>query len=406
MEDGELVALVLQEPELGVDLELEPVRRGGGVSAALVANRLSAANDDETAGLIRQLRPRVLLEGTPHVVADYHASEGNHGAPPHGYRRFVSKRSRVYAVVGISAAVAIGAVAAVVVFSGGDGRAASSPTNGEKGRPPLELDLGIRDDREAVALRRAASFYAHGKPERAAPIFDRYDSLEAQVGSAFASWPHGALERLGQLAAGHPKSSLVQLHLGVALYWLGRRSAALSAWRDARRAEPDTLSAVRADDLLHPSYNGGLPTFVPSFTAPHLVSMDSRGQLAELANLRTVQGRIWYGIALQRLGHPLSAERVFAAAAARAPDDPDAQVAAAVGRFDKDHPERAFSRLGPMTRRFPHASTVRFHLGLLLLWLGEVKAGKRQLRLAETADPGSPLAREAAVFLRKLAPTR
>jgi len=115
-----------------------------------------------------------------------------------------------------------------------------------------------------------------------------------------------------------------------------------------------------------------------------------------------VRGRIWYGIALQRLGHPLSAERVFAQAASRAPNNPDAQVAAAVGRFDKEHPERAFSRLGPLTKRFPHAATVRFHLGLLLLWLGEVQAGKRQLRLAEKAEPGSPLAVESRVFLQKL----
>ena len=39
MEDRELVALVLEEPVSGVDLELEAVRRGGGVAAADVALR-------------------------------------------------------------------------------------------------------------------------------------------------------------------------------------------------------------------------------------------------------------------------------------------------------------------------------------------------------------------------------
>ena len=39
-----------------------------------------------------------------------------------------------------------------------------------------------------------------------------------------------------------------------------------------------------------------------------------------------------------------------------------------LARLDKTHPERAFSRLGPLSRRYPHASTVRFHLGLLLLY--------------------------------------
>jgi tetratricopeptide (TPR) repeat protein len=313
----------------------------------------------------------------------------------------VSKRSRVYAVVGIAAAVAVGTVAAVVVASGGDGRAASSDKL-LKGRPPLELDLGVRDDAEAVALRRAAVLYAHGRTGKAAPIFGRYRSVEAAVGSAFAAWPDGTLDKLGGLAALHPRDSFVQLHLGFALYWAGQRDQALSAWKQAKTVQPDSLSAVRADDLLYPNYNRGLPTFVPSFRPPRLKGPDDKTKLAELSRLPGVHNRIWYGIALERLGRPLSAEKVFAQAAAHAPDDPDAQTAAAFGRFDKSHPERAFSRLGPLTRRFPHAATVRFHLGLVLLWLGEVKAGTRQLRLAEKAEPGSPLANEAALFLKKL----
>jgi tetratricopeptide (TPR) repeat protein len=315
----------------------------------------------------------------------------------------MSKRSRVYAVVGIAAAVAIGTVAAVVVLSGGDGRAASA--TGLEGRPPIELDLGLRDDREATALRRATALYGHGETEKAAAIFGRYHSVVAAVGSALATWPDGTIDRLAVLAARHPESSFVQLHLGLALYWAGQREKAISAWRAASRANPDTFSAVRAGDLLHPRYNRGLPTFVPPCCSPDLESKRPSEQLAELAHTRAVKDRLWYGVALQRLGRPVSAERVFAGAAARAPDSPEAQVAAAVGRFDKAHPERAFSRLGPLTKRFPQASTVRFHLGLLLLWLGEVQPGKRQLRLAEKVEPGSPLAREARVFLRKLATT-
>jgi tetratricopeptide (TPR) repeat protein len=313
----------------------------------------------------------------------------------------VSPRTRVFLVVAVVSVAAIGAVAAVVVAAGGDGGSPSS--RALKGRPPLELDLGVRDDAEARALRRAAGLYAHGRPDAASRIFSHYDSLEAEVGSALSAWPDGTLDRLGDLAAGHPRSSLVQLHLGLALLWTGRSEEAVSAWRAARRAEPDTLSAVRADDFLHSRYNTGLPTFVPSFGSPQLASIRPEDQLAELARRKSVRGRIWYGIALQRLGHPRSAERVFAQAAKLAPNDPEAQTAAAVGRFDKDRPARAFSRLGPLTRRFPHAATVRFHLGLLLLWLGEAKEGKRQLRLARAAEPGSTLSDEAALFLRKLA---
>ena len=70
--------------------------------------------------------------------------------------------------------------------------------------------------------------------------------------------------------------------------------------------------------------------------------------------------------------------------------------------FDKDAPERAFGRLGPLTRTFPGEPSVRFHLGVLLIWTGRVKAAERQFRLATRTQPGSPLAREAARYLETI----
>ena len=84
----------------------------------------------------------------------------------------------------------------------------------------------------------------------------------------------------------------------------------------------------------------------------------------------------------------------------------EAQVAAAVGRYDKDAPQRAFSRLGPLVRVFPHAPTVRFHLGLLLLWLNQVEQAKKELRLARAEGPGTPIGKEADVFLKRLSRLR
>jgi Flp pilus assembly protein TadD len=107
-------------------------------------------------------------------------------------------------------------------------------------------------------------------------------------------------------------------------------------------------------------------------------------------------------VALQRLGRRVSAEREFAAAATLAPQNAEAQTAAAVGRFRKGDPSLAFSRLGPLVRQFPRAPTVRFHLGLLLLWLGQVGEAKRELRLARAEGPESVLGREANAFLRRL----
>jgi Flp pilus assembly protein TadD len=167
------------------------------------------------------------------------------------------------------------------------------------------------------------------------------------------------------------------------------------------------MYAIEADNLLHPNLAPGLPPFVPDFASPaRLLRLSPPRQLAFLA-ARAGRGgyreKILYGVALQSLGRPLSAEREFRAAAALAPDNPEARTAAAVGLFDKDDPALAFGRLGPLTQVFPHAATVRFHLGLMLLWLGRAEQGKAQLRLARAEAPGSRLAREAERFLARLA---
>jgi tetratricopeptide (TPR) repeat protein len=307
--------------------------------------------------------------------------------------------------IAIFVAVAALAAAAVAVGAGVLGRD-DGAARGRKGNPPLLLDLGVRGDREAVDLRRAARLYDDDRPDEAARIFDRYGSVQARIGRAFARWPRGTQGRLEQLSAAYPRSGAVRLHLGLAYFWAGRDSEALDEWRAATRVQSNSVYAVRASDLLHPGQAPGLPTFVPGFETPaRLSALAPAQQLAFLrraASKRDAHAKVLYGVALQRLGHPVSAERVFAEAARIAPADPEAQAAAAVGRFRKDAPERAFSRLGPLTRRFPQAATVRFHLGLCLLWLGQLKEAKRQLVLARRAAPQSALAREANRFLSRL----
>jgi tetratricopeptide (TPR) repeat protein len=313
----------------------------------------------------------------------------------------MSPRARIYAIVAVVCVAAGGVAAGIVLAAGGSSHARVA----EKGNPPLELDLGLRTDPQAMALRRAARLYLHGRLAQAESTFRRFHSLQAEVGAAMAAWPGGTTRRLEELAAAHPHSASVLLNLGFALFWEGNGRLATEAWHRATRVQPDTPSAVRADDLLHPHYNRGLPTFVPSFRPQPLPRLSPARQLALLAKrARTddVRAKIEYGIALQRLGRPVSAERAFAQAATLAPHDVDARVAAAVGRFNKDHPERAFSRLGPLVRVFPHAPTVRFHLGLLLLWLGQVNAGVHQLKLAHAEGPHTTLGHEAEIFLERL----
>ncbi len=320
----------------------------------------------------------------------------------------VSPRARAVALTAaaslVAAAIAVGA--ATIPDSPRGIAPVPQAAKPRDGAPPLALDLGLRDDAEARELRRAAGLFDQGKAAQAAAIFERLDSLEAQVGDAFARWPDGSVDRLGQLAGLYPRSAFVQVNLGLALFWANEPGSA-DAWRAGADAEPDTPYAVMAGDFLHPETARGLPVFTPSFaTPPPIAKLEGQAQLDALRAAARSGGsreKLLYGVALQRIGKPISAERAYAAAARAAPDDPEAQVAAAVGRFDKDNPSLAFSQLGPLTRRFPKAATVRFHLGLLLLWTGRLPEARRQLRLAESVDPGSVAAREARRYLDSLA---
>ncbi|HEX3268250.1 MAG TPA: hypothetical protein VHQ98_09745 [Gaiellaceae bacterium] len=315
----------------------------------------------------------------------------------------MSPRGRVFFFVALAAVVASGAVVLAVVATRDHVAAAPKP---RAGRPPLTLDLGVRTDPEARALERAQRLYGNKQFGEAKAIFDRYHSPEAQVGSALASWPDGSLDRIQSLAAEHPRSSLLALHLGLAYYWTRRDAQALTAWRAARTLRPDTSYAVRAGDFLYPRYAPGLPSFVPSFPLPLRIRvLDPSRQLPalrEAAARDDADAKLLYGAALQQLGHPVSAETQFADAARLAPRDAEARTAAAVGLFDKQNPSRAFGRLGPLVRVFPRAQTVRFHLGEMLLWSAQLEAARRQLTLARDEDPTSLLGRQAAAYLTAL----
>lgn len=323
----------------------------------------------------------------------------------------MSPRARIIVIAGAAACLAAGGtVALAVITSNGKGGDESKPVR-LAGVPPLALDLGVRTDPEARALRRGERLYANKRRAAAGRVFRRYNSPAAQVGAAFAAWPDSSLATVERLAREHPKDSLVLLHLGYANLWAGSSDQAEAAWRRAASAQPDTMSAQRADDALHPGFPPGEPLFVPSFEPPTRLAKLSPPRQLELlakdASRPNARAKLLYGLALQRLGRRLSARREYDEAARLAPNDPEPQVAAALGRFDKTRPSAAFSRLGPLTRRYPHAATVRFHLGLMLLWMaraqpGALAEGRRQLRLARKEQPGSPLAREAKRLLAGL----
>jgi tetratricopeptide (TPR) repeat protein len=307
----------------------------------------------------------------------------------------------VYLVVAVAALVAAGGAVGVTLAT----RTTPPQVVKQKGAPLLKLDLGLRSDPEARALARAVSLYGAGKRREAGAIFRRYDSVEAQIGAAFADWPVSTLARLQALAGQYPRSAVVRLNLGLAQLWDGRVDEAAVSWRAAKRLQPDTPTAVTADGLLHPNFAPGLPPFTPTEALPAaLAKLPAQQQLDALKRDAEAapKARLLYGAALQRIGRPLSAERQFRLAAEALPDDPEAQVAVAVGTFSKAQPSKAFSQLGPLAKRFPQAATVRFHLGLMLLWMADVKDARLQLQKTIQLAPAGPLAPSARAFLARL----
>jgi predicted Zn-dependent protease len=260
----------------------------------------------------------------------------------------MSARARVWIIVALAAGAAAGTV--------------------------IGVTLATRSD-----VQRQSS-----KPPPYAPDPTARPEVAQQVREALQAWPSGTARRLRILAARYPHSALVQLELGLALALSGQQADATRAWQAAERAQPDSPSAVRAQDLRHPGTPPGLPPFVPSFT-----------------QIRTsIQARLLRGSAYQQALRPVSAEREFRAAVRAAPNNPEALTAAAVGLYDKDRPELAFSRLGPLARRFPHAQTVRFHLGLLLIYFGDMPRARRELALARAQGPRTPLGKRAETLLK------
>jgi predicted Zn-dependent protease len=204
----------------------------------------------------------------------------------------------------------------------------------------------------------------------------------AAVKKALAKGPKRAARALEALAAEQPNDPVVQFNYATALFCAGFEADAVQAYRTAKKVGRDTRYQVVADNLLHPEYfKGGYPLFQYEGREPLLI----QGQIA------------------QRNFHQETAERLWARAARLHPNDPNAQVAAAVGRFDMDNLNASFSRLGPLVKRFPRSQTVRYHLGLLLAWTGQGPLALKEFRAARALGPATTFGKEANTFVTHLA---
>src|SRR5438034_1372773 len=100
--------------------------------------------------------------------------------------RGMQARTRVVIVVFLAAIAAAGATVGLTALTSDPepNRAAVCPDG-----PPLQLDLGVRTDREAAALRRGEARLAAGDADGARRIFEALHSVDAQIGAAIAAWP-------------------------------------------------------------------------------------------------------------------------------------------------------------------------------------------------------------------------
>jgi tetratricopeptide (TPR) repeat protein len=203
----------------------------------------------------------------------------------------------------------------------------------------------------------------------------------SQIRAAYRNWPHGSLDTMETLGREYPRDPVVQLYLGIALVWAGYDADAVAPLQASKQLGRDTPWEVRADNLLHPQYFPNDPLFTPTGPDPLL----RRGAI------------------LQAQGRRHSAERLYLLAAKQQPKNAEAQVAAAVGRFDKSNLSAVFSQLGPLTRTFPRSQSVRYYLGLLLAWTGQRDPAVAQFRKAVALGKTTRLGLSAEAFLTRIA---
>src|SRR5436190_2081206 len=152
---------------------------------------------------------------------------------------------RTYVLVALAAVGTAALVVGLVAFTRTSPRAAAETSTTTSGRAPaLVLDLGLRTDPEAVALRRANRLYSAGRRRAAGRIFARYRSVEAHVGAAVSAWPNGTVARLDELAARYPSSGVVLLHLGLAQVASGAGKAGESPRNGSSRPPRASLQAL------------------------------------------------------------------------------------------------------------------------------------------------------------------
>ena len=205
----ELVALVLEEPDLGVrHAQLEPVRRGGVVDPRHVPLGDAVLEDEQPARLVRRVRPRRAPDRQARRVGDYHQtvrsidSSTSSASQKSAERYFQPASARTQTTTPSSSSAA----SRRRDVDDRTGRDTSEDGLTLDQRPQAGDGLGVRDeqlpielvdveDRRHVAVGQRAQ--AHHRVTR-----QRLRGRDDQVGKALAESLAGAHERAAGAEAG------------------------------------------------------------------------------------------------------------------------------------------------------------------------------------------------------------
>jgi tetratricopeptide (TPR) repeat protein len=332
--------------------------------------------------------------------------------------------SRLAAV--LITAVAVATFTVVLATRGGDAAApaatSAAPADPLPGSPPIALpaiaDVPATSTATAIAARVAkdpgrpdlqlalgAARLAAGDAAGADVAFRAAAALgsdEARVARAVAAYdptrPDDTIGLLATLSATPALQSFAQYQIGVVQVWAGRRPAAVETLEHVRDAAPESFYGVKADDLLHPDYRPGYPFFLPSPTAPDGATLASLAAAAA-ARPGDVDAQLQLGSMYLLDGRRADALKAFQKGFAASPESVAAQVALAVGSFSKDSPAVSVGKIGPLVRDNPDDPLPRFHLALLLYWIGLKEKGRAEMSQVLAEQPDSVYGRFAAAFV-------
>ena len=209
--------------------------------------------------------------------------------------------------------------------------------------------------------------------------------------------PDATVSRLELLAATSP---FARYELGVVQLWAGRLAPATTALKAVRDADPESFYGVKADDLLHPTMQPGYPLFVPADPPPDGATAETL-QAAAAAAPDDAKAQLQWGSSLQSAGHRKEALAVYRQALKADPTSIEAQVALAVAAFSKDDAAKAFGTVGPLVRDHAGDPSPRFHLAMMLLWIGQPDKAQAEFRQVASEAAGTRLARLAEFFAPK-----